>query len=152
MVPCSCSKAKSSTVQCKHGTAHCNIVHPHSIGHSTALVAWQNTAQLSTAQLSTAQHSTAQHSTAQHSTAQHSTAQHSTAQSRTAHDEPRKGLQGVMFQPCLHKTSITYNTYLNPAVLTKPARAPTATAPAGEKDRFAAEPIATPPARVAFWT
>lgn len=32
-----------------------------------------------------------------------------------------------------------------------PAMTPTATAPAGENDKFAAEPIATPPARVAFW-
>lgn len=42
-------------------------------------------------------------------------------------------------------------SHLNPAVLRIPATTPTATAAAGEKDKFAAEPIATPPARVAFW-
>ena len=40
---------------------------------------------------------------------------------------------------------------LKPAVLRTPARTPTPTAPAGVKFKFAAEPIATPPARVAFW-
>ena len=46
---------------------------------------------------------------------------------------------------------MTERAYLNPIVLKMPAMTPTATAPAGENDKFAAEPIATPPARVAFW-
>ena len=56
--------------------------------------------------------------------------------------------QGLLFPHVVCKARLSH---LKPAVLRMPATTPTATAPAGENDKFAAEPIATPPARVAFW-
>ena len=55
---------------------------------------------------------------------------------------------GLLFPHVICKARLSH---LKPAVLRMPATTPTATDPAGENDKFAAEPIATPPARVAFW-